>query len=129
MTKQTTPSNTRPSQSEQRKAASPSCKTMSEKSQAFELQGNVTMAFDQRKYQVGQQFVSALLYGDLSALNDQEAERVADFEDDVQLGRRLGHWEVVDEGCSQAFDRCEVTGEFGSVAAMAFVFQVGKALA
>lgn len=90
---------------------------------AFALSSEAEMQFEEVSYRIGTHFVSALMYGDLSGLNRQEAEQIECFEIDVQSGR-LGHWDCSTDYTE--FDQCDVTGVFGNVVAVSFFYQTAK---
>jgi hypothetical protein len=70
------------------------------------------MKFNQTSYTVGSYFLSAMINGDYSGLNDQETR---DLNDWLQRNNcyGAGHWSTTDE--TDEYGRCDITGLRGSV--------------
>jgi hypothetical protein len=70
------------------------------------------------EFAIGQHFLSALINGDYSGLNDKECAQLDDWVAEVQP-KGSGHWsttEITDE-----FARCDVTGLHGEVEQVHYV--------
>jgi hypothetical protein len=65
------------------------------------------MKFDYYTYQIGGHYLSALMNGDYSGLDDQESQQVDAFLNNLPVNK--GHFDVMDLDNS-SFSICEVCG-------------------
>lgn len=74
------------------------------------------MHFEQYDYTIGTHYISAIINGDTSGLNDDEEQMLNDFLScDVFQN---GHWAVPDN--DESFSRCDISGLMGDCSDMTF---------
>jgi hypothetical protein len=80
------------------------------------------MKFETYDFTIADHYASAIIYGDYSGLEDNEAEELDQWLEAQNLGQ--GHWDI--EDCNDAgFTRDEVSG----LMAMCFTFHYHEAIA
>lgn len=82
------------------------------------------MKFDQVEFDIGSRYLSALINGDFSGLEDEEAKLFDVWETNVRTScGNVGHWAALDD--SNEFGCCDVTGLRGDVTKVAYMFPTG----
>lgn len=82
------------------------------------------MKFDSYEYHIGAHFLSALINGDTTGLDDAEERALnAWVADPCIIGAGNGHWSTIDDS-SDEFGLCEITGLRGATEKVAYMFPV-----
>lgn len=82
------------------------------------------MTFDSYEYQIGAHFLSALINGDFSGLDDAETRTFIAWADTVHTSAPgIGHWATLDDSADE-FGLCEITGLRGATEKVAYMLPV-----
>lgn len=79
----------------------------------------------QHEYQIGTHFLSALINGDFSGLDDSEFAQFDRWETGIRISHGgIGHWTTVDDSAEE-FEVCDVTGKRGNTEHVAYMAPTG----